>query len=332
MLGDGRSLCDLPAWAVKRFDSLPMAIDLRMLNSVLRVGSAGSLLGTGSIVGVPSEADPRFRWPYVVTAHHVIENQIEVALEVPDPLKHGTLFDPIPCAGWRQPLPNIDLAIAPFPIELVPRFQAFRLEDFVPEGTVVPLGNDMFYLGIFAGPDVPMARAATMGALEVPIADGGYRYNADLVDCRSYGGFSGSPCVAAMRYALLNDEPQHPGPGVEVPPRADGTPRYLGRVATAVSFCGVFTAHYSDEAVAEGVVSRYGVGVMLPCDYVRDALMTDEAQQERREWDEKRQRSHDAGMPPLEHASASDEPSEYERFEELTRQLVKTPKPRQTDD
>src|SRR5580698_9331317 len=101
-----------------------MAIDLRMLNGVVRVTSAGTLLGTGSLVGVPSESDPRFRWPYVVTAHHVIKNQVEVELEVPDPLTHGTLFDPIPCTAWRQPLPGVDLAIAPFPIELVPRFQA----------------------------------------------------------------------------------------------------------------------------------------------------------------------------------------------------------------
>jgi hypothetical protein len=301
-----------------------MSLDPRMLNSVVRISGAGDLLGTGSIIGVPSERFDGWRWPYIVTAHHVIANEVEITLDVPDPLARGELLPSIPVDGWRQPLPGIDLAIAPFPHELVPRFQAVPLDHFVPDGTVVPLGGTIYYLGIFAPLDVPMARGGSLGALDVPITKPDYTYNADLVDCRSYGGFSGSPCFSTLAYPLLDDTVDFP-PDV-VPPNPDGSFPKLGRMSYIATFCGIFTAHYSDEGGADGIVSRYGVGVMLPCDYVRDALMTDEAMKERREADDTRQAARDAGIPPLENAAA--EPTEFERFEDLTRKLVHMPKPK----
>jgi hypothetical protein len=168
-------------------------------------------------------------------------------------------------------------------------------------------------------------QASDLGALDIPIEQGGYSYRADLVDCRSYKGFSGSPCFATIEYAIL-DEPLPAQPGQVQ--RADGTIPQLGQVAHLASFCGIFTAHYSDEALAEGIVSRYGVGVMLPCDYVRDALMTDEAVNERRLADEELKARRAAEGPPLENAGAGDPENEWDRFEDLTRKLVQTPKPR----
>jgi hypothetical protein len=300
-----------------------MPLDPRLLNSVVRISSADALLGTGSLISVPSEGIEGAFWPYVVTAHHVVANQVLVEIGVPDPLGHG-LFKPVAVDDWRQPIPDVDLAIAPFPLELVPRFLSAGLPQFVPEGMVAPLGSEIFYLGIFAPREVPMARAATLGALRVPIESGGYRYVADLVDCRSYGGFSGSPCLSVMQYANPDARVELTSEGGP-PLRADGTPIPLMSLGSMASFAGIFTAHYSDEASAGGVVSRYGVGVMLPCDYVREGLMTDEAKSERREWDKTRQARKRAALPPLEEAAA-DAPSEFERFEDLTRKLVQTPK------
>jgi hypothetical protein len=312
---------------VRRSGSLGMPVDPRMLNCVVRISSAGDLLGSGSIIAVESEAVPGLRWPYVVTAHHVIENQVEIALEVPDPLTHGAMFEPIPCGGWYQPLLDVDLTIAPFPQALVPRYQNLHLDKhFVPEGRVVPLGGQIFYLGVFAPLNVPMCRPANLGALDIPIDKEGYTYRADLVDCRSYKGFSGSPCFSTIEYAVL-DEPLPAMP--EQVQRADGTTPQLGQVAHLASFCGIFTAHYSDEVLAEGVVSRYGVGVMLPCDYVRDALMTDDAAAERRLADDEWKARKAAEGPPLENAGATsgaENESEFDRFEDLTRKLAHTPK------
>lgn len=261
-----------------------MPLDPKVLNSVVRISSAGDLRGTGSIIGVMSDLIPKRLWPYLITAHHVIRSQVLIEIEVPDPLTHGDLFEPVPVDNWEQPLPGVDLAIAPFPFDApgIPRYQAFPLEYFVPDGSVVPLGGPILYLGIFAPLDRPMARAGNLAALDVPMKTDEYSYQADLVDCRSYGGFSGSPCLSTMSYVIWDSEAAEQPPSV-VPQDRDGNPLRLGNTATIGRFCGMFTAHYHDEN-PEGAVSRYGVGVMLPSDYIRAALMTHE--QARREADE----------------------------------------------
>ena len=53
--------------------------------------------------------------------------------------------------------------------------------------------------------------------------------------------------------------------------------------------------------------------------------MTDDAKNERREWDKTRQARERRSLPPLENADAVDQTA-YERFEDLTRKLVQVPK------
>ncbi|HXN39285.1 MAG TPA: hypothetical protein VN892_14695, partial [Solirubrobacteraceae bacterium] len=99
-------------------------------------------------------------------------------------------------------------------------------------------------------------------------------------------------------------------------------------VAAVASFCGVFVAHYDDPPPGRDVESKYGVGVMLPCDYVRDALMTDDAVADRQKADAEWKRRKAAEGPQVENVGAATEgESEWDRFENLTRQLVHTPKP-----
>jgi hypothetical protein len=284
-----------------------MPLDTRALNSVVRISSAGSFAGTGSIISVPSEANPRAGWSYVVTAHHVIAaaGKILIEIEVPDPLAEGRrLFPPVECDDWRQPLPGVDLAISPLPTELVPRHQSASFREFIPEDTIVPLGGEIIYLGIFAPLGIPMARAAILGTQGVPIKQPGYTYMGDLVDCRSYSGFSGSPCFSLMSFAT-DDPPRFAE--VERPRRPDGSIIALNPISTLALFCGIFTAHFSDEKAADGVVSRYGVGVMLPSQYIREALMTDDAKNERREWDTTREARERRELPPLENVQADNE-------------------------
>jgi len=57
-----------------------MPLDPRMLNTVVRISSHGDLLGTGSIISIASESIPGRRWPYVVTADHVVANQDGIEL------------------------------------------------------------------------------------------------------------------------------------------------------------------------------------------------------------------------------------------------------------
>lgn len=301
-----------------------------MLNSVVRISSHGDLLGTGTIISVPSESVAGVRWPYVVTADHVVrgyDGMIE--LEVPDARNNGRTFEPIPSDPFVQPLEGVDLAIAPFPDHLVPRYQETRIEHFVPEGHVSPLGGTIFYLGIFAGPDTPMARSGTLGTIDVPIEKEergrSYAYRADLVDCRSYNGFSGSPCFSALEYAALNMPFEVPDDLAGALPH--GSRPDLVQVAVIARYCGIFVAHYDDPPPGRDVESKYGVGIMLPCDYVRMALMNDDAKQDRREADEIRKARKAAEGPQAQDVGAQPPGDEYDRFETLTRQLVNTPKP-----
>jgi hypothetical protein len=82
----------------------------------------------------------------------------------------------------------------------------------------------------------------------------------------------------------------------------------------------MFTEHLSDLEVS--VVSRYGVGVMLPSLEIWRAFMTDEMQEERRRWNEENLAAAEPREPKLRGASARGEKGEYERFEGLAKRLV----------
>jgi hypothetical protein len=314
----------LPQWAVSRRTGL-MPLDPGMLNCAVRISSHDDLRGTGSIISVPSEAIPGRSWPYLITADHVVKNH-EVEVEVPDPRTLGDLFPPMRVERWRQPIPNVDLAIARLPP--VPAWQASRLEvDVLIPGNMPPLGAPLHYLGIFERLNRPMARTGAIGSPRIPIPKKNYAYEGYLVDCRSYNGFSGSPCFVTQSLVLM-DEPLERMP--EVPLRPDGSEPDLRALGFYAMVAGIFTAHYSDEdnedENPDGLVGRYGVGIMIGTDYVWEALMAHEAIGERGEWDEEHMAAQEAAGPPLRDVDAKPRNEEYERFQELTKKLVNTPK------
>lgn len=179
------------------------------------------------------------------------------------------------------------------------------------------IGTPVHYIGLLAFDDRVMARSGNIGALDqmgLKFKEG-YSYPAHLVDCRSYGGFSGSPVFASIAYAGLS-EAQTPVPA----PSGEK----LGNMHYASLFCGMFTAHRTDEN-PDGTVSRYGVGVVLRSDEIREALMTSDMRKERRAWDEK----YIAEQPDTSFEGAGVEPAdEFEQFKDLTRKLVQVPKTR----
>ena len=251
-----------------------------MLQCACRISSVGDLLGTGFLITVESEKADHIRYGYVVTAQHVVANQLEVSVETADPLNFGLLHDPVEVSRWRQPLPGADLAIAPFPPG--ERLIAIELEQHVAAGGVMPpprLGGHIYYLGVFEPLDRVMARSGTIGALDQFVPSHS-QYPMHLVDCRSYAGFSGSPCFAEV--AIVTDRPSQP------PYEWDRL--YVDLEFTALAYfqylCGMFVGHFSDDISACGVTSRYGVGVMVRSDEIRQALMAPEALAERRGWDE----------------------------------------------
>lgn len=317
---------DLPRWH-RKGSPLKMPLDFYAMNCAVRmigdVPARGAkldvrgVIGTGFFIKVASETVPDVTHTYLLTANHVIEGQANVEIQVPDP-RTGALSPPVAVRDWRQPFEHVDLALAP--IRETARRVTIRLEDQVlPASVTVTPGAVVYYIGQFIPLDRVMARSGTIGAVDQRGLDlGEYSYTAHLVDCRSYKGFSGSPCFADSAYAEL--EPTPTEIPMELPPGVGP----LGDLIHMVQLCGMFTHHLKgvDE---DGNVSRYGVGVMVRSEEIRGALMSDELRNERAEADKAHNRAEDEGRPRLEQAGGIQR-GEFERFEELTRKLVNTPK------
>jgi hypothetical protein len=254
-----------------------------MLQASVRINSVDELRGTGFVVTVASEALRECRWGYVITAFHVIENQIERNVIAYDPTRGGAAHPPIRIENWRRPLPDVDLAIAPFSLEGLPVY-ALKLEDHVVPTDVIEapnLGAHIYYVGVFSTLDRMMARSGTLGALDVEGVRG-HGAPVHLLDCRSYDGFSGSPCFFEIAYGTdRTQEAPYAGPDPAVP---------FTSMAYFQLLCGVLVQHFSDETSAQGITSRYGVGIMVRSQEIHAALMTREAIAERRAWDQDAQR------------------------------------------
>ncbi len=214
-----------------------------MLDGVVRISSAGDLIGSGCLIAVASETIPGHHWSYVVTAHHVVDKQVPIEVQAPDadyrdkpnPDSYWSLHPAVEVSDWRQPLDGVDLAIAPFfgrPGE-ADAVLAFRLEDQVLEDRYGPdLAGPIYYTGMFSperGVEVPMARTGTVGVMNVPDLRSDYEGFTHLVDCRSYEGFSGSPCFTQRVFAegdrVLDPPPVAPSEAR----RDDGSvPEYAG--------------------------------------------------------------------------------------------------------
>jgi hypothetical protein len=259
-----------------------MPLPLESLQAPVRITSFGDLLGTGFLVRVPSEAG-HGSYSYLITAHHVIRNQVGIEVEVPNPSANGAPYPPVPVGDWRQPLKGVDLAIAPY-VEGDHRSHHATWSEAIWPGHP-DLGGRIYYIGMFEPLNRPIARSGTVAAIEqegIPHSGGAYDFPAHLVDCRSYRGFSGSPCSMELVFARLD--------GKEVPYWIPPEDLPVAGMNHYTLLCGMFTSHYTDEdsPEAEGVVSRYGVGVMLPSRFILEALMTDDARNERQQWDTER--------------------------------------------
>jgi hypothetical protein len=300
-----------------------MRCPVRLLGE--RESGKRGVIGTGFFVTVPSETDPNRLFPYLVTAHHVLEDQNTVEMQVPHPILPGRLSPPVVVADWQQPLPRVDLAVAalryPFPVSMI----GIRLDTHVlpdQSGLLVP-GSTFFYVGVLVPADRVMVRSGTIGALDqrglnLKRSHQDYAYTAHLLDCRSYEGFSGSPCFGEVPVAELKPLESLPYPMPE------GTGPW-GDVRTIGLLCGMFTAHLNRTG-DDDAVSRFGVGVMLRSEEIRKALMTDELRKDRAERDAAGEAQEAEEVPRFQQAGARGEGSEFENFEELTRKLVNTPK------
>jgi hypothetical protein len=280
MMGKPWGPWERPEWA--RGQAFKMPLDFSQLYSVVRVIGDDQpqlepslrqriVLGTGFLMAVPSETTKNSSHVYVITAAHVIENQTAVQIEVPIPQPTGGMYPPVVIDSWRRPLPHVDLALARLQGATDQQVVSTLDEQRILPNQVVPhlrLADVVEYVGILTPLDRPMVRSGTVGAIDqqnLPV--GAYDYVGHLIDCRSYGGFSGSPVFASFPMASL--EPTH---------ILDNKP--FGELYYGYLLAGMFAAHLSDSN--EWAASRYGVGVMVRGVEIREALMSEELRQERR--------------------------------------------------
>ncbi|MGC2297102.1 MAG: serine protease [Candidatus Dormiibacterota bacterium] len=339
---------DLPKWSRRPTGDPTLPLDAQMLHTAVRVigESATSTsrrrkrlaIGTGFLMTVNSATKPNVRYGYVLTAAHVLKDHPgKWEIQIPH-IYTGVLSEPMVVTDWQTPIPKLDLAVAMVPPSAGQTWTALPIETAVaeyPRGGLFPhLGEPVYYIGILMPLDRAMVRSGTLGAIDQEGVDhdGGWEYPCHLVDCRSYGGFSGSPCFVEFAFPGLTPRPlpaamrlleQHPSaPGGE-----------FGRMGYFAAFCGMFTESLADKSL--GIpYTRYGVGVMLRAAEIQEALMSEKLVEERRLLDEEDETEYD--KPHLKgesRRSESDESNpEFDRFKDLTRKLVNTSKPPKESD
>lgn len=330
------ALTDLPRWARRAGNRMPLHpsnldVPVRIIGDIpdktSKLGQRRGVVGTGFLCAVPSNNLPGWRYGYIVTAHHVIADQNRVDVQAPIPNSNGmALQDPITVWDWEQPLADVDLAVARFGGQYEGLYAGLETNRrFLPPDVSPSLGGVIHYVGILDPEDRVMARSGTIGALDQEGIDhpDGYVYKTHLVDCRSYAGFSGSPCFAEFAFPELeavdlSKLPIDRDPG-DTAPR--GTMEYISW------FCGMLTWHLADDRQPEHA-SVYGVVAMLPHYEIWRGLMTFQDEQDALDEVNAAKKT---GPTPTNLSVAGDGPdseSEFGRFEALARGLVNTPKPK----
>lgn len=292
--------------------------------------------GTAFCAGYPVPRHPTRALPILLTAQHVIAkvrihsddqkillriNRVEGAAEfyetsVDDWHDDGSSVD---CAalGW---MPDLDVFDArPWLIKT-----AATSDYMTKEG--IGLGDEVFMVGLFRnhlGQDrnEPIIRVGNIAGVPAdPISTKHFGpMRAILIEARSIGGLSGSPVFVHMGFSRWREG--------QIMHWAPSEP--LGATGPFV-FLGLMHGHWeADEADIDALLAEdeaadrihTGIGVVTPAEQIMsllDGLLEGVAEMRAKKLDEDNQ--------PTEDDAIRDEPEEFERFEDLTRKLVNTPK------
>jgi len=256
-------------------------------------------------------------WGYLVTARHLIEDGMKTWVRLRR--RDGGSPHDEPVSDWT-PHKTADVAITPcqIPPEFIHRYVpdtqfADRWDSWADSRLV--LSDQVWFIGLLAHVEtmaqraIPMVRSGILGASyqeDIPFEDdvnGSITREpcAHLIDCHSVGGFSGSPVFIGQPGIVKKD---------------DGDLAIGG----AVALLGVLLGHF--------VGPNAGIAAVVPVEAIRELLDRKDAVDDRETKNEKvRARRREAAEA---NAGVRDSVggSEYQRFEDLTRKLVNTPKPK----
>jgi hypothetical protein len=229
---------------------------------------------------------------YLVTAAHVIRTEVETWVRVrrldgsleDKPIEEQWMFhDRDDVAVTPIELEEYDIALLPIP-DFLPSHRSLRhgARTFINRPM---LGDQVYFAGLFAPipamgeRNIPLVRSGTLAAMAQPdvplrLPDGTVlTYTAHLIDCRSYAGFSGSPC-----FVQFPREPSSGGVG-----RADEETELLGVISSHFDFRenADLTGEIADMGTV-GVPIHLGVGVVMPAESLEGLLYRDDVVDDRR--------------------------------------------------
>ena len=285
----------------------------------------GSLqpIGTAFMVGEPTPDGGWFK--YFVTAAHVVRDRPQTWIRL---RREKGLPEDKEVGRWvfHQ---DQDVAITPCDLDLSGFVWAFQAEEHFADTwhnkIPIRLGEAAYFMGLFAHVDtmadraIPMMRGGCVGALyqeRIAMRDGDHlreeRY-AHLIDCYSRSGFSGSPVFI-----------DHPIVNLEI---NESTELPAARMSSLVALLGILIGHFGS------IGDNAGVAVVAPVEVIRDLFRDEEIKQ----WKERNLRDIQKTRDLRREEGAASPDSipgtvEFDRFEDLTRKLVQTPKPKPEND
>jgi hypothetical protein len=267
---------------------------------------------------------------YLVTANHVVMDGKPTWARIPSRAPDEPPRDAAITEDWL-PHPTSDVAIVPFDhmtSELMPyaAWEALLIDKRRAE--VDPkLGDIIYFIGLLtdaprmAERGIPMVRSGRIGALyqeHVPMIHGPswnptHRWEpiAHLMDTFSRIGFSGSPCF--VEQLTINADERTGG----------------WAASSKLALLGVVVGHFGSPGNNEGVA------VVVPAEAIRELLDDERMVKMRADKDNSdKARREEKVWEKAAHADAAKVggESEYDRFEQLTRNLVNTRKPADQDD
>ena len=226
------------------------------------------------------------RW--MVTARHVVEDGHKNGGQITARMRPAGSDSQQPIEfdadDWIfDPDDSLDLAIRPMDYEPVKTFKAlpvvYAQPSLPPTGFLgEELGHPTYFAGLLDWPGPiatearPVLRSGTVAALRQSgitwhTESGNRRWTAPqvhLIDVRSFGGFSGSPCWIQwyLTYVDPVGEDALPEEWARRIRAARGDPSRIGQVATMTNWWGVFVAHQDQP----------GVGIVIPASRVVEML------------------------------------------------------------
>lgn len=273
---------------------------------------------------------------YLVTARHCVEKaEAYGGLHVRLNRKDGGEPGQVRLEGpWYYPDSEADdVAVMPFPFLFAGQnheFDVWPIEiaawaatDEIVEGEGIGVGDEVIALGLFTHRDgkhrnLPIVRSGIVSAmpgepLEEPAS--GLEYHAYLVEIRSIGGLSGSPVYVVFRLGRY-----HHGTFEE-------TRQQIYLMGLVRGHWNKKSEEFADFGDSEAEQLNTGIAIVTPIQKAVDVIMnTEELVKQRKDdeaWLAKMTGPTEDTAIPSEDADA---PPAFQRFKDLTRNLVNVPK------